>query len=32
MLKKLELPIAAEMVEPLLQKLDKNQSGFIEYD
>jgi|JI10StandDraft_1071094.scaffolds.fasta_scaffold793699_1 calcium-binding protein CML len=32
MLKKLELPIAAEQVEPLLRKLDRNQSGSIEYD
>lgn len=32
MLKTLELPITAEQVEPLLRKLDKNQSGFIEYD
>lgn len=32
MLKKLELPIKAEAVEPLFRKLDKNASGFIEYD
>lgn len=32
MLKKLELPIKAEAVEPLFRKLDKNTSGFIEYD
>lgn len=32
MLKKLELPIAPEWVEPLFRKLDKNDSGNIEYD
>ena len=29
MLKKLELPIPAESVEPLFKRLDKNKSGFI---
>lgn len=32
MLKKLELPVAEAIVEPLFRVLDKNHSGFIEYD
>jgi len=32
MLKRLELPVPAEIVEPLFKTLDKNQSGYIEYD
>lgn len=32
MLKQLELPIAPEHVEPLFNKLDKNGTGYIEYD
>ena len=32
MLKKLELPIKELAVEPLFRKLDKNNSGYIEYD
>lgn len=32
MLKQLELPISSDLVEPLFRKLDKNNSGNIEYD
>ena len=32
MLKRLELPITPEFVEPLFKKLDKNCTGNIEYD
>jgi Ca2+-binding EF-hand superfamily protein len=32
MLKKLELPIPEQAVEPLFRKLDKNSSNYIEYD
>ena len=32
MMKKLELPVAPEHVEPLFNKLDKNGTGYIEYD
>jgi Ca2+-binding EF-hand superfamily protein len=32
MLKKLELPIREIAVEPLFRKLDKNSTGYIEYD
>lgn len=32
MMKKLEMPVEARLVNPLLEKLDKNKTGFIEYD
>lgn len=32
MMKKLEVPVAPRIVEPALQKLDKNQTGYIEYE
>ena len=32
MLKKLEVPVQARLVGPLLKKLDKNETGFIEYE
>lgn len=32
MLKKIGVPVAAKLVEPMLVKLDKNTSGFIEYE
>ena len=32
MMKKLEVPVAARFVEPILNKLDKNCSGYIEYE
>ena len=32
MMKKLEIQVAARIVEPVLERLDKNKSGYIEYE
>lgn len=32
MMKKLEVPVPPRVVEPILEKLDKNKSGYIEYE
>lgn len=32
MLKKLGVSIESRLVEPILQRIDKNQSGYIEFD
>jgi Ca2+-binding EF-hand superfamily protein len=32
MLKKFNLNVPARLVEPVLQRIDRNQSGYIEFD